>query len=145
MAQKKNSKKTATDDLNNQKLMDLDNFSFDSEKAPTTLLEAIENVNATINGMLGVNCLYDPSQLHGNNLDFLAKRLHITPIQAVLFSVCVEEGPTTSPLTTSHPHSACPRPVVWLWRPILTQWSATACCTLRETIAGNCATIFRYV
>ena len=104
MARKKNCKKNTMDDLNEQELMDLENFSFDTEKEPTTLLEAIDNVNATINGMLCVNCLYDASNLHGNNLDYLAGRLHITPIQAVLFSLCVEEGPndiTFDDLSTS--------------------------------------------
>ena len=93
MARKKNCKKNTMDDLNEQELMDLESFSFDTEKEPATLLEAIDNVNATINGMVCMNCLYDASNLHGNNLDYLARRLHITPIQAVLFSLCVEEGP----------------------------------------------------
>jgi hypothetical protein len=36
MARKKNSKKMAMEDLNEQELKDLDNFSFDSETVPTT-------------------------------------------------------------------------------------------------------------
>ena len=93
MARKKNDKKTIVDEMTEEDLKALENFSFDTEKEPTSLLEAIDNVNATIRGMAAMDCLFDPSHIHGNNLDYLAARLHITPIQAVLFSICVEEGP----------------------------------------------------
>ena len=93
MARKKNDKKTTVDTMTEEDLKALENFSYDTENEPTSLLEAIDNVNATTRGMVTMDCLFDPLHLHGNNLDYLAERLHITPIQAVLLSLCVEEGP----------------------------------------------------
>lgn len=73
----------------------VENFTFDTEKEPTSLLEAIDNVTMIVRGMDAMDCdLFDPTHCCGNNLDYLSDRLHITPIQAILLSVCIEEGPT---------------------------------------------------
>lgn len=95
MKTKKHNKKDAEDvmDLEIQKAAE--NFTFDTEKEPTTLLEAIDNVTMIVRGMDAMDCdVFAPSHCCGNNLDYLSKRLHITPIQAILLSVCIEEGPT---------------------------------------------------
>jgi SpoVK/Ycf46/Vps4 family AAA+-type ATPase len=95
MKTKKNTKKSAEDIMDLEIQQAAEKFTFDTEKEPTTLLEAIDNVSAIVHGMDVMDCdLFDPTHCCGNNLDYLSKRLHITPIQAILLSVCIEEGPT---------------------------------------------------
>ena len=95
MKTKKNNKKNAEDVMDLEIQQAAENFTFDTEKEPTTLLEAIDNVTAIVHGMDAMDCdLFEPTHCCGNNLDYLSKRLHITPIQAILLSVCIEEGPT---------------------------------------------------
>ena len=95
MKTKKNIKESAEDVMNLEIQQAAEKFNFDTEKKPTTLLEAIDNVTAIVRGMDVMDCdLFDPKHCCGNNLDYLSERLHITPIQAILLSVCIEEGPT---------------------------------------------------
>jgi len=96
MAQQENFKKTIEEEMSmddNDIITNAEDINFDTETEPTTLLEAIDNVNQTISNFTGSFRVFDESYCHGNNLDYLAKRLHITPIQAALFSICIEEGP----------------------------------------------------
>ena len=66
---------------------------FNCETEPTTLLGAIDFVNDTLQRYMNILEEFDFDDCHGNALDYLARRLQITPIEAFLFCICVEEGP----------------------------------------------------
>ena len=70
-------------------------LSLATRKKPKTLLEAIDNINTKLSKYVREhrNEDVDLTKAKGNNLDYLAKRLHITPLQAVVLSVCIEVGP----------------------------------------------------
>jgi hypothetical protein len=69
--------------------------SLGTRKKPKSLLEAIDNINAKLSTYVRES---DDdlilSEVRGNNVDYLAKRLHITPMQAAVFCICVEVGPS---------------------------------------------------
>lgn len=65
-------------------------------RKPKSLLEAIDNINSQLSDFVREIEHFedlDLSLCYGNNIDYLAKRLNITPLQAVAFSVCIEIGP----------------------------------------------------
>ena len=62
---------------------------------PKTLLQGIDNVNTLLDKYIRENEDgedIDLSKVRGNNVDYLAKRLGVTPLQAVVFCICVELG-----------------------------------------------------
>ena len=69
--------------------------SLGTRKKPKSLLEAINNINDKLSTYVRES---DDdlilSEVRGNNVDYLAKRLHITPMQAAVFCICVEVGPS---------------------------------------------------
>ncbi len=75
----------------------LKGIKISTPRKPKSLLEAIDNINFQLS-----ECVRDIKQFedldlslcYGNNIDYLAKRLNITPLQAVVFSVCIETGPS---------------------------------------------------
>ena len=63
---------------------------------PKTLLQGIDNVNTLLDKYIrenGDDEDIDLTKVRGNNVDYLAKRLGVTPLQAVVFCICVELGP----------------------------------------------------
>ena len=63
---------------------------------PKTLLQGIDNVNTLLDEYIreyGDEVDIDLTKVRGNNVDYLAKRLGVTPLQAVVFCICVELGP----------------------------------------------------
>ena len=63
---------------------------------PKTLLQGIDNVNTLLDNYIrenGDDVDIDLTKVGGNNVDYLAKRLGVTPLQAVVFCICVELGP----------------------------------------------------
>jgi len=70
-------------------------ISLATRRKPKTLLEAIDNINTKLSKYVREHRDEDVdlSKAKGNNLDYLAARLHITPLQAVVLSVCIEVGP----------------------------------------------------
>ena len=65
---------------------------------PKTLLQGIDNVNTLLDKYIRENEDgedIDLSKVRGNNVDYLAKRLGVTPLQAVVFCICVELGPSS--------------------------------------------------
>ncbi len=63
---------------------------------PKTLLQGIDNVNTLLDNYIrenGDDVDIDLTKVRGNNVDYLAKRLGVTPLQAVVFCICVELGP----------------------------------------------------
>ena len=82
-------------ELEDDELEDIAPTSFQTDTEPTTLLEAIDNVNIVLDNMKDGLWVFDCSYCHGNNIDYLVSRLHITPIQAALFSLCVELSPNS--------------------------------------------------
>ena len=70
-------------------------ISLGTRKKPKSLLEAIDNINAKLSDYVRESDDdLNLSEVRGNNVDYLAKRLHITPMQAVVFCICVEVGPS---------------------------------------------------
>ncbi len=65
---------------------------FNAESVPTTLLDAIDFVNETTNQYIDTHKVFDFAICHGNVLDYLARRLQVTPIEAFMFSICAENG-----------------------------------------------------
>lgn len=62
---------------------------------PKTLLQGIDNVNTLLDKYIRENEDdedIDLSKVRGNNVDYLANRLGVTPLQAVVFCICVELG-----------------------------------------------------
>ena len=73
-------------------------ISLGTRKKPKTLLEAIDNINTKLSNYVhenGDDEDIDLTKVHGNNVDYLAKRLGVTPLQAVVFCICVELGPSS--------------------------------------------------
>ena len=71
-------------------------ISLGTRKKPKTLLEAIDNINSKLSDYVqenGDDEDIDLAKVRGNNVDYLAKRLGVTPLQAVVFCICVELGP----------------------------------------------------
>ena len=71
-------------------------ISLGTRKKPKTLLEAIDNINTKLSNYVHENGNdedIDLTKACGNNVDYLAKRLGVTPLQAVVFCICVELGP----------------------------------------------------
>ena len=66
---------------------------FNSETEPTTMLDAIDFVNSTLQRYMNVSEEFDFADCHGNVLDYLARRLQVAPLEAFLFCICVEVGP----------------------------------------------------
>ena len=65
---------------------------------PKTLLQGIDNVNSLLSDYVrehGDDEDIDLTKVRGNNVDYLAKRLGVTPLQAVVFCICVELGPSS--------------------------------------------------
>lgn len=74
----------------------LKGIKISTPRKPKSLLEAIDNINCKLSDCVRNNDHdedLDLSLCYGNNIDYLAKRLNITPLQAVVFSVCIEIGP----------------------------------------------------
>ena len=69
-----------------------------TRRKPQSLLEAIDNVNTELSDLVReINSkqeYVDLSLVDGNNIEYLVKRMNITPIQVVLFSICIEIGPS---------------------------------------------------
>lgn len=69
-------------------------ISLGTRRNPKSLLEAIDNINTKLSAIVresdGDLIL---SEARGNNVDYLAKRMHLTPLQTVVFCICVEVGP----------------------------------------------------
>ena len=69
-------------------------ISLGTRRNPKSLLEAIDNINTKLSAIVresdGDLIL---SEARGNNVDYLAKRIHLTPLQTVVFCICVEVGP----------------------------------------------------
>ncbi len=72
---------------------------FNSETEPTSLLDAIDFVNDTLQRYMNILGEFDFADCHGSALDYLARRLHITPTEAFLFCICVDEGPNNITFT----------------------------------------------
>lgn len=70
-------------------------ISLGTRKKPKTLLEAVNNLNTKLSSYVREHREEDVdlTTARGNNLDYLAERLHITPLQAIVLSVCIEVGP----------------------------------------------------
>ena len=68
--------------------------SLGTRTKPKSLLEAIDNINAKLSAYVR-DCDDDLhlSTARGNNVEYLAKRMHLTPLQAIVFCICVEVGP----------------------------------------------------
>ena len=68
--------------------------SLGTRTKPKSLLEAIDNINAKLSAYVR-ECDDDLhlSTARGNNVEYLAKRMHLTPLQAIVFCICVEVGP----------------------------------------------------
>lgn len=68
--------------------------SLGTRTKPKSLLEAIDNINAKLSAYVR-ECDDDLhlSKARGNNVEYLAKRMHLTPLQAIVFCICVEVGP----------------------------------------------------
>ena len=77
MKTKKNNKKSAEGIVDLKIQQAAEKFTFNTEKEPTTLLEAIDNVSAIVHGMDVMDCdLFDPTHCCGNNLDYLCMCLY---------------------------------------------------------------------
>ena len=75
----------------------LKGIKISTPRKPKSLLEAIDNINFQLSECVRDTERFedlDLSLCYGNNIDYLAKRLNITPLQAVVFSVCIETGPS---------------------------------------------------
>ena len=68
--------------------------SLGTRSKPKSLLEAIDNINAKLSAYVR-DCDEDLhlSTARGNNVEYLTKRMHLTPLQAIVFCICVEVGP----------------------------------------------------
>lgn len=68
--------------------------SLGTRSKPKSLLEAIDNINAKLSAYVR-DCDDDLhlSTARGNNVEYLTKRMHLTPLQAIVFCICVEVGP----------------------------------------------------
>ena len=68
--------------------------SLGTRKKPKSLLEAIDNINAKLSAYVR-ECDDDLhlSEARGNNVEYLAKRMHLTPLQTIVFCICIEVGP----------------------------------------------------
>ena len=68
--------------------------SLGTRSKPKSLLDAIDNINAKLSAYVR-DCDEDLhlSTARGNNVEYLTKRMHLTPLQAIVFCICVEVGP----------------------------------------------------
>ena len=68
--------------------------SLGTRTKPKSLLEAIDNINAKLSAYVR-ECDDDLhlSTAQGNNVEYLVKRMRLTPLQAIVFCICVEVGP----------------------------------------------------
>ena len=74
----------------------LKGIKISTPRKPKSLLEAIDNINYQLSECVRDTERFedlDLSLCYGNNIDYLAKRLNITPLQAIVFSICLEVGP----------------------------------------------------
>lgn len=68
--------------------------SLGTRKKPKSLLEAIDNINTKLSAYVR-ECDDDLnlSEARGNNVEYLVKRMHLTPLQTIVFCICIEVGP----------------------------------------------------
>lgn len=68
--------------------------SLGTRKKPKSLLEAIDNINTKLSAYVR-ECEDDLnlSEARGNNVEYLVKRMHLTPLQTIVFCICIEVGP----------------------------------------------------
>ena len=90
--------KTKKNIISEEKCKAVDNkskgVSLRTRSKPKSLLEAIDNINAKLSAFVR-DCDEDLhlSTAQGNNVEYLTKRMHLTPLQAIVFCICVEVGP----------------------------------------------------